>query len=383
MPRIRTVKPDFFTDRRLARDLERDRRLFYLGLWTEADDAGRFKADPRRLLGAIFPYDDDLTPAFIEESLRILVETKRCVLYEVEGEPYGQLTKFAKHQRINRPTPSKIPSPPTARADSVTTHGQLSDTSLSDSRMEEEEDIGRGNGKGDGKEKEEVAAYEHPGSRTRVGGPDPGSDDGGKVEAIATMRALANQHARSIKDKTRRRAFSAMIRVIVSGDDATAWRDPRSGALVPWSDRAPLLAVAIAKLDAGERKDIRKCLRLAVQQQKDPFPERQSHAPPAGSEAAAITDELPRGDKRPGEAEPRRTRPPNDLDKKRSEKEAELIAQWANEHPDEAESIRSEEREKIDQSDLYKNMRAHAKDALTEANYRARVREMIPELRTA
>ena len=60
MPRIRTYKPEFWSSERLSRDLTRDQRMFYLGLITEADDAGRFLATARRLLGVIFPYEDDL-----------------------------------------------------------------------------------------------------------------------------------------------------------------------------------------------------------------------------------------------------------------------------------------------------------------------------------
>lgn len=139
MARIRTIKPSYFTDARLARDLPRDARLFYPGLWTEADDEGRFHAHPRRLLGAIFPYEEDLTPEDVERWLRILEETGRCVLYEVDGELYGQLTRFAKHQSVNRPTPSKLPPAPA----SLNAHGALSEPSMpeEEEEREEEEDL--------------------------------------------------------------------------------------------------------------------------------------------------------------------------------------------------------------------------------------------------
>jgi hypothetical protein len=127
MARIRTIKPEFWEDYRMARELTRDQRLFYIGLWNESDDEGRFLAHPRRLLGVIFPYEDDFTEEWVSDSLRVLVDTGRVVLYEAGGEPYGQLTKFADHQRINRPSPSKIPSPDCASSiiteTSVKTHG--------------------------------------------------------------------------------------------------------------------------------------------------------------------------------------------------------------------------------------------------------------------
>jgi len=133
VPRIRSIKPEFWTDYRLARDLTRDQRMFYIGLWNEADDEGRFMAHPRRLLGAIFPYEHDLTEGSVSDSLRALAATGRLVVYEVDGEPYGQLVKFHDHQRINRPTPSRIPAPDKAASilldDSVRAHGGLSEGS--------------------------------------------------------------------------------------------------------------------------------------------------------------------------------------------------------------------------------------------------------------
>jgi hypothetical protein len=131
--RIRTIKPDFWGDSRCAKELTRDRRLFYIGLWNEADDEGRFLAHPRRLLGAIFPYEKDLTEEWVSDSLRALAETKRLILYVADGEPYGQLVKFLDHQKINRPTPSKIPSPDNELSIvtdySVNGHGEITEAS--------------------------------------------------------------------------------------------------------------------------------------------------------------------------------------------------------------------------------------------------------------
>ena len=120
MARIRSIKPDFWGDSKLASELTRDQRLFYIGLWNEADDEGRFLAHPRRLLGAIFPYEEDLSESFTEASLKVLSDTGRLTLYSVNGEPYGQLTKFEEHQKINRPSKSRIPSPDSALADAHT-----------------------------------------------------------------------------------------------------------------------------------------------------------------------------------------------------------------------------------------------------------------------
>ncbi len=128
MARIRSIKPEFWSDQKIVAELTREQRLFYIALWNEADDQGRFLANPRRLLGIVFPFDEDVSERFIEASLRTLAETERVVLYEVDGTPYGQLTKFLEHQRINRPTESRIPGPDNELAKP---HAFLSEDSVS------------------------------------------------------------------------------------------------------------------------------------------------------------------------------------------------------------------------------------------------------------
>jgi len=156
--RIRTIKPEFWQDGKTARELTRDQRLFYIGLWNVADDEGRFRLNVRSLLGDIFPHDEDLHGAFIEDSLRVLADTGRLVMYALDGERFGQLLHFMEHQRINRPTPSRIPPPP---KDLSETHGALSDPSVSPQEMFH---VGSRKGKGEGereKERELDAAGTH------------------------------------------------------------------------------------------------------------------------------------------------------------------------------------------------------------------------------
>lgn len=174
MARIRSIKPEFWSDYRLARELTRDQRLFYVALWNEADDEGRFSAHPRRLLGACFPYDEDISPADIRAWLTRLAETGRVRLYEVDGEPYGELTKFRGHQQINRPSKSRIPGPPSdcsvSTSDpngegSLSNHGILSEASSPHARAPELEqgagsrELGEGAGSAGG-----AGAPSEPGS---------------------------------------------------------------------------------------------------------------------------------------------------------------------------------------------------------------------------
>lgn len=113
MARIRNLKPDFWLDRKLARKLSRDERMFYMGLWNQSDEWGRLHGDPNVLKGAIFPYDDDLTVDVIAKMLDRLVAAEVVQQYIVDDDPYLFLPKLDRHQRLEPgKTPSKLPAPP-------------------------------------------------------------------------------------------------------------------------------------------------------------------------------------------------------------------------------------------------------------------------------
>ena len=110
MARIRSIKPEFWQDEGVAR-LSRDARLLYIALWSEADDEGRFRAVPAYLKGRVFPYDDDLAMADFVAIVDELVTTAKVLLYTNDGERFGLVTSFAKHQKIDHKAKSRIPSP--------------------------------------------------------------------------------------------------------------------------------------------------------------------------------------------------------------------------------------------------------------------------------
>ena|GEM_PF-1767773 len=112
MARIRTIKPGFWTDEKLA-EVPRTTRLTFAGLFsTCADDLGRFKANPRVVRGMVYPLDDTVTAAEIQAELEQLVKIGVVELYTVNGEMYGRILKWAKHQKIDRPSMSQLPDPP-------------------------------------------------------------------------------------------------------------------------------------------------------------------------------------------------------------------------------------------------------------------------------
>lgn len=62
------------------------------------------------LASLLFPYDEDV-PALIDGWLSQLEENKQIRRYAVGGQIYLEVAKFSIHQKIDRPTKSKLPSP--------------------------------------------------------------------------------------------------------------------------------------------------------------------------------------------------------------------------------------------------------------------------------
>lgn len=112
MARIRSIKPEFFYDEHLA-ELDPSIRLFFIGLWTCADRAGRLDDSPKRLKAQLMPYDNFDSDA----ALNILSE-RFIIRYISDGRRYIQIINFLKHQIPHyKEIPSVIP-PPTEHKDS-------------------------------------------------------------------------------------------------------------------------------------------------------------------------------------------------------------------------------------------------------------------------
>lgn len=199
-----------------------------------------------------------------------------------------------------------------------------------------------------------VAAASQP-NPVRVPTRENGGDSGVECshsEATAAMLQDADSAASRI-DPKRRQAFLATARVIAGGEDATAWRDHKSGDQVPWADRLRLFRIAIAKLEAEERGEIRRCLQLTIQQQYDPLALRQSNDPPPDSEAGRFNGAEPDyGGKRLDASRSSAQLSPvakvlqlrtEDQQQKATDEARRLrVEAWAAKHPLEAKEIRAE-----------------------------------------
>jgi hypothetical protein len=115
MARIRTIKPEFFTDEDIAA-LPPLCRIAFQGLWCQADKAGRLEDRPARLKIQVLPYDD----IDMDDVLSALSERRFIVRYEHAGRRLIQVRTFGKHQCPNKKEPeSTIPAPFEHCADTI------------------------------------------------------------------------------------------------------------------------------------------------------------------------------------------------------------------------------------------------------------------------
>lgn len=109
MGRIRTIKPEFPQSESMGR-VSRDARLLFVQLWTLVDDQGRTRAASRMLASLLYPYDAD-APKLIDRWLVELEEEKCIRRYQNKGKTYLQVEQWADHQKIDKPSKAKLPSP--------------------------------------------------------------------------------------------------------------------------------------------------------------------------------------------------------------------------------------------------------------------------------
>ena len=141
MARIRTIKPEFWKDEELS-ELPEITHLFAAALLNYSDDEGYFNANPALIKAELFPLREpsrDIHGMLTELSnigyLRLFRGSK--------GKTYGLVVNFEKHQKVNRPTPSKIKCLIDFSDDSVIIHGCIT--------AGKEQGTGKGKEQGTGK----------------------------------------------------------------------------------------------------------------------------------------------------------------------------------------------------------------------------------------
>lgn len=152
MARIRTIKPDFWTDEKIV-ELSFEARLFFIGSWNFADDNGNVQRSARKLKMQIFPAD----PIDCEPIIQTLMNHGMLIEYSVNGEDYLHIKGFKAHQVINRPSKSGLPEPESSQLIKP-----LTECSLTEGKGKE------GKGREEKKEREKTTAAAKPKKQPRV-----------------------------------------------------------------------------------------------------------------------------------------------------------------------------------------------------------------------
>ncbi|KCB41315.1 hypothetical protein L539_3612 [Bordetella hinzii 5132] len=118
MARIRTIKPDFWTDEKVT-ECSMSARLLFIGIWNFADDNGNLQRSAKKVKMQVFPADAVDCEPLIQE----LIAHGMLIEYSVSGDLFLHIKGFKKHQVINRPSKSNIPQP-------SFNDGSLSDTGI-------------------------------------------------------------------------------------------------------------------------------------------------------------------------------------------------------------------------------------------------------------
>jgi hypothetical protein len=149
MPRIRTIKPEFWSDEKLATVSEAT-LLVAIGLLNLADDEGYFNANPKLIDAFIFPLRESSmsTHGAISELTNIgYIEVFKCLKNEKE---IGLVKNFLTHQVISRPTASKLAPIVDLTSSSLNNHGVITDNSPTERKGKEQgrevEEEGKGTG---------------------------------------------------------------------------------------------------------------------------------------------------------------------------------------------------------------------------------------------
>lgn len=162
MARIRTVKPEMAQDEDLS-ECSIEAQLLAVRILTHSDDEGYFRANTKLVKATCFPLAD-FDSMKIQGMLIELSNAGYLRLFEgSNGKEFGHVIGFTKHQRVNRPSPSKI-----APFDSGESSGGAAFKGFNERSLNYHGGLTPGNeqGKEQGKEHEESAAKASPAAGT-------------------------------------------------------------------------------------------------------------------------------------------------------------------------------------------------------------------------
>jgi hypothetical protein len=180
MPRIRTVKPDFWKSESIAA-LPFRTRLTFIGLWTYVDDNGVGLDNHKLIAAELFGLEEDPREARanVREDLARLHAAGRIVRYMSGGKRYFAIVNWSEHQKIDRPGKARYPGPESPEVvtlswEDAEAMDESSKSPEANSR-ESRETPSPGEGKKEQGKGEQGELLPSPPAAVRT--PEPGSDD--------------------------------------------------------------------------------------------------------------------------------------------------------------------------------------------------------------
>lgn len=112
MARIRTIKPEAFVSESLAAVSLTAERTFF-GLLTQADDQGRHRDHAAIIAGQLWVLRPEHTATEVETDLAQLADAGLICRYKgPDDKRYLHIVTWRQHQKINRPSASRLPACP-------------------------------------------------------------------------------------------------------------------------------------------------------------------------------------------------------------------------------------------------------------------------------
>ena len=105
MARIRTIKPEFWTDSKIV-SLPIEARILFIGLFNFCDDEGYIENDPEQIHLQVLPSDTSVDVDCLLDLLMACGLIDCC--YAQTGKTYLHVHNFDKHQKVSHKTPSRI-----------------------------------------------------------------------------------------------------------------------------------------------------------------------------------------------------------------------------------------------------------------------------------
>lgn len=161
MARIRTIKPEYWSDEKLSRESDSTRFLF-IALWSMADDFGRLIDNEKQIEAFVFPHEERSRD--VREGLARLARLGRIKRGTAEnGQHVIEVVNWTKHQKVDRPSERGAIAQIVTAQEVTKPSRKTRESSAKGSRLEV--DLGSGSGSGSGPSVPDASAPESNGKR--------------------------------------------------------------------------------------------------------------------------------------------------------------------------------------------------------------------------